>query len=423
MNKNNSNFSEKYLDALIEHAEILGHESVKDIVGQAEKDFCEKADRLIKNPYDAASLIAVEDSMQHMKDEVATGNSVPFIEVIRKYAETTKRDIGAIKEAVVSHDYSTLVPQVIQGGFIEPEEMEYIGSIFLKTQKVNTSNTMIEYYSHTPVQAHWTSEALRGAEVQTDLLTFRQLSVKVRPYEVTIGFTEEALRDAMWPMLEIQTKEATRAMNRFKEEYIWREFEKNAHVIFDPDLGTAAYAVSGIDNTYTENNTLSVDDFLDLVATMYLNKFRPTDVMFHPLHYLTFVKTAITGGLFLPEANKASIAKSFTDDKSGQASFISSQLGGLLPNVWTTPYVPYNIPLSKADMFVVDRGQVGFILTRDGQKRVDWDDPGRGMRWMKMKDEMGVAILHEGKAILQAKNLSVEKSYNPDVTFTYDIGA
>jgi len=418
---NNSNFSERYLDALIEHVAILSDDSVKDIVGKAELAFCDKARHLIKNPYDAASLIAVEDSMQEMKNDSKHGAIRPFGEIIRKYAEATKRPIGEIREAVVSHDYSTLVPQVVAGGFIEPEEMEYIGSYFLQTQKVNTSNTMIEYYSHTPVQAHWTAEALRGAEVQTDLLTFRQISVKLRPYEVTIGFTEEALRDAMWPMLEMQTKEAQRAMGRFKEEYIWREFTKNAHVIFDPDLGTAAYAVTGIDNTYTENDTLSVDDFLDLVATMYLNKFRPTDVMFHPLHYLTFVKTAITGGLFLPEANKASIAKSFTDDKAGKEALITSQLGGLLPNVWTTPYVPFNIPQSKADMFVVDRSQVGFMLTRDGQRKTDWDDPGRGMRWMKLKDEMGVAILHEGKAILQAKNLSIERSYNPDVTFTYDL--
>jgi hypothetical protein len=418
---NKSNFSERYLDALIEHVDILMHESVKDLVGSVEQDFCEKAEHLIKNPYDAASLIAVEDSMQKMKDDSERGSVRPFSEIIRKYAEATERPIGEIREAVVSHDYSTLVPQVVAGGFIEPEEMEYIGSYFLKTQRVNTSSTMIEYYSHTPVQAHWTAEALRGAEVQTDLLTFRQLSVKVRPFEVTIGFTEEALRDAMWAMLEIQTKEAQRSMNRFKEEYIWREFEKNSHVIFDPDLGTANFAVTGIDNTYTENNTLSVDDFLDLVATMYLNKFRPTDVMFHPLHYLTFVKTAITGGLFLPEANKAAIAKGFTDEKSGKESFITSQLGGLLPNVWTTPYVPFNIPQSKADMFVVDRGQVGFMLTRDGQRKTDWDDPGRGMRWMKLKDEMGVAILHEGKAILQAKNLSIERSYNPDITFIYDV--
>jgi hypothetical protein len=210
-------------------------------------------------------------------------------------------------------------------------------------------------------------------------------------------------------------------MNRFKEEQIWDNFDRFGHLVFDPDLGQAAFATTGVDGTYTANNTMSIYDFLDLVATLYMHGFTPTDIMMHPLHYLTFVKTALRGGLFLPEANKAAIASGFSNDPSTQSSFIQSQLGGLIPNVWTTKFCKFDVRNMKASMYVIDRSQVGMVLVRDGMRRMEWEDPSRDQRYIRFKDEMGVSIFHEGRAIALAKNIAVDTGYNMDIQFIYDV--
>jgi len=424
----NLDLREQYLQKLSGYLEVLTSEDAKKDIGKEEASLIEAAKSFgsnIEATADIDKLAAVENALTELAMAERTGVVKPFGDRLAEYVRSSGKDL---KESVASHNYSSLVPQVIAGEFIPTTEWEYIGSQILGRKRVQTSNTMVELYATTPMSAEWTAEGQRGREHVVDIMTFRKLQVKIRQFQIALSFTREALRDAMWPILETHTREAIAAMRRFREEHIWEQFTRYGHTVFDPDNSSTAYATTGIDGTYTYNDTMSVYDFLDLVATLYLWGFKPTDIMMHPMHYLVFVKTAMRGGLFLPEANKAAIASSFNpgslpqQDGSSADSFISSQLGGLIPNVWTTPYIPFDVRNMKANVYVIDRNQVGTTLEREGMRRIEWDDMTREVRFIRFKDEMGVAIYNDGRAIAKAVNIAVDVGYNQDITFVYNIG-
>jgi hypothetical protein len=426
--KSNLDLREQYLHKLAGYMEVLRADSSKETLGKDEMALIEAIKSFgssIESTGSMEKLTAVENTLAELARAERTGLIRPFEERLADYQRESGKDLS---ESVASHNYSSLVPQVIAGEFIPTTEWEYIGSQILGRKRVQTSNTMVELYATTPMSAEWTAEGQRGREHVVDIMTFRKLQVKIRQFQIALSFTREALRDAMWPILETHTREAIAAMHRFREEHIWEQFTRYGHVVFDPDNTSSTYATTGIDGTYTYNDTMSVYDFLDLVATLYLWGFKPTDIMMHPMHYLVFVKTAMRGGLFLPEANKSAIASSFNPGSlpqqagSSADSLISSQLGGLIPNVWTTPYVPFDVRNMKANVYVIDRNQIGTTLEREGMRRIEWDDMTREVRFIRFKDEMGVAIYNDGRAIAKAQNIAVDIGYNQDITFVYNIG-
>jgi len=407
---------EQYFQELHKYLEVITSEANESNIGKDEQAFIAIADEFANEPNDPDKLFAIDRALENLGRLEREGKIKPFSSLVRD-ARKGNEDLS---ESVYSHNYSSLVPQIIAGDFIPTQEWEYIGSQIMPTRRLESNNTTIQLYATTPISANWTSEGAQGAQKIVDVMSFRQLQARVKPYDIVLSFSYEALRDAMWPILDVHLKEATKAMKRFKEEQIWDNFDRFGHTVFDPDLGTAAFATSGVDGTYTSNNTMSIYDFLDLVATLYMHGFTPTDIMMHPLHYLTFVKTALRGGLFMPEANKSAIASGFTNNESSQASFIQNQLGGLIPNVWTTKFCKFDVRNMKASMYTIDRSQVGIVLERDGMRRLEWEDPSRDQRYIRFKDEMSVSIFHEGRAVALAKNIAVDTGYNMDVQFIYD---
>ena len=424
---NTLDLREQYLHKLSGYLEVLTSESAKKDIGKEEANLVTAAKSFGQDMVSTANiekLTAVENALAELSQAEKSGLIKPFDKRLAEYAHESGKEL---KESVASHNYSSLVPQVIAGEFIPTTEWEYIGSQILGRKRVQTSNTMVELYATTPMSAEWTSEGQRGREHVVDIMAFRKLQVKIRQFQIALSFTREALRDAMWPILETHTKEAGAAMRRFREEHIWEQFTRYGHTVFDPDNASNTFATTGIDGTYTYNDTMSIYDFLDLVATLYLWGYKPTDILMHPMHYLVFVKTALRGGLFLPEANKAAIASSFNPGSlpqqagSSADSLISSQLGGLMPNVWTTPFIPFDVRNMKANMYVIDRNQVGTTLEREGMRKIEWDDMTREVHFIRFKDEMGVAIYNDGRAIAKAVNIAVDVGYNQDITFVYNI--
>lgn len=416
---------EQYFQELGKYLEVITSEVNKSKIGKNEEALIKAATEFVNESNDPDKLFAIEDALLNLQALEKKGKVHSFASLAR----AAKKNDDELTDSVYSHNYSTLVPQIIAGDFIPTQEWEYIGSKIMPTKRLESNNTTIQLYATTPLTANWTSEGAQGAQKIVDVMSFRQLQARVKPYDIVLSFTYEALKDAMWPILDVHLSEAQRAMNRFKEEQIWDNFDRFGHLVFNPDLGTTAFATTGVDGNYDANNTMSVYDFLDLVATLYMHGFTPTDILMHPLHYLTFVKTAMRGGLFLPEANKAAIASSFKagslphHEGSPADSFISEQLGGLIPNVWTTKFCKFDVRNMKASMYAIDRQQVGMVLVRDGMRRMEWEDPSRDQRYIRFKDEMGVSIFHEGRAIALAKNIAVDTGYNMDITFIYDIAS
>jgi hypothetical protein len=205
-------------------------------------------------------------------------------------------------------------------------------------------------------------------------------------------------------------QKAGRAMARYKEEWCFREFTRHGHVIFDPvkakeggiytNLGTHGL---GADRK-TGNDTLSVEDFLDLMIGNIANGYTTTDILMHPLVWPIFAKN--------PLLDRMSIA-AFGGDNN-QITINPEDVQGKLPfavNVTLSPFVPFNLVDKRFDMYIVDRNEIGVLLVKEDISTEQWDNPERDLRALKVKERYAPGILNNGRAISVAKNIAWAQTY------------
>ena len=123
------------------------------------------------------------------------------------------------------------------------------------------------------------------------------LEIRVKKIGVRVSITEEAISDSSWDILGINVKKMGRAMARYKEEMIFNAFSSHGHVVFDNALRTAqpAAGTTGLGKDGQYNDTLSVEDFLDLTLALMGNGYNPTDVITHPLTWVVFARNSMIG--------------------------------------------------------------------------------------------------------------------------------
>ena len=86
-------------------------------------------------------------------------------------------------------------------------------------------------------------------------------------------------------------------VKQLKEENCFNAFSNHGHILFDndkreqfPEAGT-----TGRDADGSYNDTLSVEDFLDLVLALMGNNRVPTDIIMHPLTWVIFARNSMIG--------------------------------------------------------------------------------------------------------------------------------
>ena len=103
-------------------------------------------------------------------------------------------------------------------------------------------------------------------------------------------------------LISVLLQEAGRAMARLKEQKAFDEWLRHGWTVFDnslrakiPEAGT-----TGLDFEGNLNDTLSIDDLLDLIIAVYNNEYTPTDLIMHPLVWSCFARNGLTGSLTAP---------------------------------------------------------------------------------------------------------------------------
>lgn len=200
-------------------------------------------------------------------------------------------------------------------------------------------------------------------------------------------------------------------MARHKEQKAYIEWLSHGHTVFDnslravnPDAGT-----TGLDYEGNFNDTLSIDDLLDLIIAVYNNGYTPTDLIMHPLVWTAFAKNAFTGGLTAPYDREAK-----RENPNGSFKIGPESIQGRLPfgfNVNLSPFAPINKKEKSFDMFCVDRNNVGVQIVKDTMKSEEFRDPARDIKNVKFVERYGFGIYNEGNAICSAKNISMAKSF------------
>lgn len=339
---------------------------------------------------------------------------------------------ASIQEAISSTDAVKLIPKVIEGKLREAAEPEYLGTKFFQTVKVDGGSSAVYVIPIVgEVTAYEVGEGTRYKETGFDQTTLENatLEVRVKKIGVKVSITEEAIADSSWDILGINLRKMGRAMARYKEELIFNAFSTHGHVVFDnakrgmiPAAGTTGL---GKDGNY--NDTLSVEDFLDLTLALMGNGYNPTDVIMHPLTWVIFARNSMIGnGLTFGALGGNNVhpnggiqgtpaAFGMANNGNGQKMIMTpDQVQNRLPvplAINFSPWVNFDKLTKRFDMYVLDSSEVGIIAQREGLSNGNWTEPEKDIRSLKAKERYGIGILNNGRAITVARNIAVAPSY------------
>lgn len=337
-----------------------------------------------------------------------------------------------VQETLLSTDAVKLIPKVIEGKLREAAEPVYLATRFMKTIHVNEGNSAV--YVIPFVGELYASEVSEGGRYNESSIDFDTLEngtyeVRVKKIGLKVAITEEAVTDGAWDIMGINISKMGRAMARYKEEWCFNNFNDHGHIVFDnairgqmPEAGTSGRAADG-----SYNDTLSTEDFIDLVLAMMGQDKNPTDIIMHPLTWVVFARNSMIGngmtyGAFGGQSVHPWGATQGTPGFAGLASnqgpqkfvLTPEQVQGRLPmpiRINFSPFIPFDKVTKKFDMYVLDASSVGVIAQKEALTTDNWTDPERDIRLLKCKERYGVGIIDNGRGIVVARNLAVAPTY------------
>lgn len=346
---------------------------------------------------------------------------------------------ASIQETLTTTDTVKLIPRVIEGQLREAAEPEYLGTRFMNVVHVEGSASTV--YVIPVVGELVASEVGEGGRYNTDTVDFNTienstLEIRVKKIGLRVSITEEAISDSSWDILGINTRKMGRAMARYKEEEVFNNFSTHGHIIYDnnlrsqiPEAGTTGRAQDG-----SYNDTLSVEDFLDLVLGLMGNGFTPTDIIMHPLTWTVFARNSMIGnGLTFGAFGGNNVHPwgavqgtpgfgGLSANGDGQKLIMTpDQVQNRLPVPLTinfSPFVHFDKVAKRFDMYCIDRNEVGTIVQKEALSMDNWTEPEKDLRMLKVKERYGVGIQNNGKAITVARNIAVAPTYPVPPTVT-----
>lgn len=370
------------------------------------------------------------------KTTVQPKAKVESFDMIEKMLMNSQGDFSkgrvTVQETLTSTDTVKLIPKVIEGQLREAAEPQYLATRFMKKVKVDQGNSAV--YVIPVVGEIYASEVAEGGRYNESSVDFNTLEngtyeIRVKKIGVKASITEEAITDGAWDIMGINVAKMGRAIARYKEEWCFNSFSQHGHIVFDnelraqmPEAGTSGMAADG-----SYNDTLSVEDFIDLVLAMMGNNHNPTDVIMHPLTWIVFARNSMIGnGLTYGALGGTQIhpwgATQGTPGFAGLSADMGPQKYILKPEqvqnrlpmpmrINFSPFVRFDKKKKKFDMYILDSAEVGIIAEKEALTTDNWTDPERDIRLLKCKERYGVGILDNGKGICVARNIAVAPSY------------
>lgn len=347
------------------------------------------------------------------------------------YGDYTKGR-ASIQETLTTTDTVKLIPKVIEGKLREAAEPEYLATRFMN--KIHVEGGTSAVYVIPVVGELVAAEVSEGGRYTEDYVDFNTienstLEIRVKKIGLKVSITEEAIQDSSWDILGINIRKMGKAMARYKEEWIFNTFSDHGHIVFDnnlreqmPEAGTTGRAEDG-----SFNDTLSVEDFLDMVLALMGNGFVPSDVIMHPLTWVVFARNSMIGnGLTFGALGGGNVHPwggvqgtpgfaGLNSTADGQKLIMRpEQVQNRLPVPLTinfSPFVHFDKINKRFDMYCIDRNEVGVIVQKEELGNDNWTDPERDIRLLKCKERYGVGVLNNGRAISVCRNIAVAPSY------------
>lgn len=343
-----------------------------------------------------------------------TDEDVQMMEVLKRVADGESVPGFELTDFLASPQAKVLIPKVIIGQARKAADPVYLASKFFKKIRLKNGQAVM-FPEFGVMRAHDVAEGQEIPQETIDWQTNSNSLIKVGKSGLRIQYSEELLKDCEFDIVAMLVSEAGRAMARHKEQKAFTEWLSHGWTVFDNNLrklDPTKYeqaGTTGLDYQGNYNDTMSIEDYLDLIISCYNNGFTPTDLVMHPLAWTAFAKNGFTGGLTAPYDRESKRELPTGSFKIGPES-----IQGRLPfsfNVNLSPFAPIDKQAKTFDMFCVDANNVGVLIQKDDIKTDSFVDPSRDIINLKLIERYGFGINHEGRAISSAKNISMAKSF------------
>lgn len=314
------------------------------------------------------------------------------------------------KDFLASPSAKVLIPRVIIGTMRQAADPVYLASKFYKKIRLKNGQAVM-FPSIGVMRAHDVAEGQEIPEETVDWQLHKNSLIHVGKSGVRIQYSDELQSDLEFDLISVLLQEAGRAMARLKEQKAFDEWLRHGWTVFDnslrariPEAGT-----TGLDFEGNLNDTMSIDDLLDIIIAVYNNEYTPTDLIMHPLVWTVFARNGLTGSLTAPFDRETKREMPNAQFKLGPES-----IQGRLPfsfNVNLSPFAPIDRAAKTFDMFCVDANNVGVQIVKDELKTEEFRDPSRDLNNVKVIERYGFGTYNEGRAICSAKNISMARSF------------
>ena len=357
-------------------------------------------------------LVHVQANMNRNEELTLTTEEVNLLERIQAAMRGEDVDVPSIREFTALPSAQILMPNIVVKTARRAADPIYLASKLLKTVRTKNIGQVYVFPAIGPIRAYDVPE---GAEVPAESVDWQivegALEVRVNKSGVRIQVSEELIQDSMWDVVSIMIEEAGRALARHKEQKIFTAFSKYGWTVFDNAIAAQnpEAATTGMDKDGNFNQTLSVEDFLDLIIAVMVNEFTPTTIIMHPLTWSAFAKSELAGMQVFGTPIYFGNSGTIDNLKLGPESIQGRIPFGL--EVMISPFVPFDKENKRFDMYCVDRDNVGILLVREDIKTQQFDDPARDIRDIKLTERYGIGITHKGRGIAVAKNIAFDTSW------------
>lgn len=330
----------------------------------------------------------------------------------------TEPELPAIREFLATPSAKQLIPRLVIGAARRAMEPLYVGTRLLRPVTMRQAGDIVMFPSFGAMKADFVGEGEQYPRGSVDWQKHQGAEIRVRKHGIQVDVTEETIKYSMWDVLGMHLEEAGRALARHKEQQAFRNFSRHGHTVFDNTESDPNAHTTGRDEFGNFNNTMSVEDLLDVLIALHANGFTPTDLMMHSLLWPMFARQALTVG---PLTSNPPVP----DQPSGSFQLGPGAIQGRIPfaiNVMLSPFIPFNEESKTFDVYAVDRNNVGVLLIQEPLTQMEFDDPERDIRSIKMREIYGCGILNEGRGIAVSKNIKLGLSFpTPPVMRTIDI--
>lgn len=322
-------------------------------------------------------------------------------------------DIPRMKDFLATPSAQVLIPKVALGTMREVSEPMYIASKFLQTVRLKSGVSMVFPSIGTIARAYDVAEGQEIPEETMDWQAHEGTEIKVGKVGLRLRVTDEMVSDSQWDIIAMMIKAAGRAIARHKEKKVFTAFRNHGHTVFDNNLADPAAHTTGLDADGNFNNTLSAEDLLDIMIAVMAHEYDPTDLIMHPLAWTVFARNELTGALAVNN-QMGGLLNSQKWPKGSSFGLGPDSIQGRLPfafQVNLSPFAHLDKAAKTFDITCLDRSNVGVELRKTDLSMERFDEPARDIENMKFVERYGIGILDEGRGVVNAKNISMEKSY------------